>query len=45
MAPLILKRKLAAATDHGELNLVFSTTRPPRKEQAHVPYHADDARV
>ncbi len=38
-------KKPAAATDHGGLYLVFSTTHPPRKEQVDVSYHDNGARV
>ncbi len=37
-------KKPAAATIRDRLNLVFSTTPPPRKEQVDVSYHAHDAR-
>ncbi len=37
--------KPAAATDHDGLNLVFSTTHPPRKEQVDVSYHDAGERV
>lgn len=45
MAPLILKRKPAAATNHGELKLVFSTTHSAEKDRTRGSYHNDDIRV
>ena len=37
--PIAPKRKLAAATDHGELNFVLTTTPPPPQKDS------DDALV
>ncbi len=44
-APIIHNAKPAAATIRDGLNLVFSTTHPPRKEQVDVSYHDGGARV
>ena len=38
-APTNLKRKPAAATDHGGLRFVLTTARPIQKDQTHVYYH------
>ena len=45
IAIITLKQKLAVATDHGEFNLVFSTTHLLGKEQANVHIRYADARV
>ncbi len=37
--------KPTAATLRDVLNLVFSTTHPPRKERVYVSYHDDGAHV
>ena len=41
----IHNEKPAVATDHGEFNLVFSTTHPFGKEQANAYYHDTGVRV
>ena len=38
-------KKPAEVSTPGGLNLVFSTTHPPRKEQVNVSYHDNGARV
>ncbi len=44
--PITPKRKLAAATDHGELNFVLTTTpRPQQRNTINEFLHDDDARV
>ena len=45
MTPVTINKKPAAATIRDGLNLVFSTTHPPRKDQVDVLYRDDGARV
>ncbi len=44
-SPITLNKKPVSATIRDGLNLVFSTTHPPRKEQVDVSYHDGSARV
>ena len=42
---IITDEKTAEALIPGDLDLVFSTTHPPTKEQVNVLYHDDGVRV